>query len=299
MTFKRDLDPGMSPLHWFGTEFRRAREAVGMTQSQFGATVPCDNSVVSKVEAGKLNPTDRFLAAIMESFPHLDWLVRFYHDSQKWNDEPFPRWFEDWLRREQEAITLRIWQPLVVPGLLQTAEYARAMFLAQQTDVSDEAIDQLVAARLGRQSILDKPKRPNLLVVLDEFVLHRLIGSPKITYAQLMQVADMSMRSYITVQVVPANTGAHAGLDGGFMIASVDGKPDIMHIDAVEGQTVEKSVQVSNASIAFDRVRGDALPRGASRGLILKVAEEKWNSEVASAGASPATQVTAVQTASK
>jgi transcriptional regulator with XRE-family HTH domain len=279
MAFKRDLDPGMSPLHWFGAEFRLAREAAGLTQSQFGATVPCDNSVVSKVEAGLLNPTDRFLAAIVESLPHLDWLVRFYHDSQKWGGEPFPRWFEDWLHREEEATTLRIWQPLIVPGLLQTAEYARALFVAQQTDIRDETIDQLIAARLGRQRIFDKPDRPNLLIVLDELVLRRLIGTPKTMYDQLLQAADMSMRSYITVQVVPASTGAHAGVDGGFMIATVEGKPDLMHIDAVEGQTIEKSAQVRNASIAFDRVRGDALPRGASRDLILKVAEERWKAD--------------------
>lgn len=278
MAFKRDLDPGMSPLHWFGAEFRLAREAAGLTQSQFGATVPCDNSVVSKVEAGLLNPTDRFLAAILESFPRLDYLIRFYHDSQKWGGEPFPRWFEDWLLREKDATTIRVWEPLIVPGLLQTAEYARALFLAQQTDISDETIDQLVTARVGRQRIFDKPDRPNLMVVLDELVLHRLIGTPKITYDQLVQVADMSMRPYISVQVVPAGTGAHAGLDGAFAVVSVDGKSDLMHIEAVEGVTIERSAQVQAASVVFDRVRGDALPRNASRGLVLKVAEERWNS---------------------
>jgi transcriptional regulator with XRE-family HTH domain len=275
---KRDLDPGMSPLHWFGAEFRRAREAAGMTQSQFGAVVPCDNSVVSKVEAGTVNPTDRFLAACLEAFPHLDWLVRFYNDSQTWGNELFPRWFEDYLRREEQATTLRLWEPIVVPGLLQTAEYTRALFLAAQTDISDETIDKLVMARIGRQRVFDKPDPPNLLVVLDEPVLHRLIGSAKIMYDQLLYVADLSARPYISVQVVPASTGAHAGLDGAFAIASADGKPDLMHVDAVEGMTIEKSTMVQKTSLVFDRVRGDALPRSASRDLILRVAEEQWNS---------------------
>jgi transcriptional regulator with XRE-family HTH domain len=266
-------------LHWFGAEFRRGREAAGLTQSQFGATVPCDNSAVSKVEAGELNPSERFLAAIVENFPHLDWLVRFYHDSQQWGGAPFPRWFEDWLQREMQATTIKVWEPIIVPGLLQTAEYARALFLAQQTDVSDETIEQLVSARVGRQRIFDKPDRPNLLVVLDESVLHRLIGTPKITYDQLIQVAEMSTRPYISVQVVPASTGAHAGVDGAFAIVSVDGKPDLMHIEAVEGVTVERSAQVQASSVIFDRVRGDALPRNASRDLILKVAEEKYGSQ--------------------
>src|SRR5208282_3395733 len=70
---KRDLDPGASPLHFFGAEVRRAREAAGMTLADLGATVPCDASTVSKIEAGLLRPTKRFVGACVETFPHLDW----------------------------------------------------------------------------------------------------------------------------------------------------------------------------------------------------------------------------------
>ena len=123
MPAKRDLDPGASPLHFFGAEVRRGREAAGMTLADLGAAVPCDASTVSKIEAGILNPTERFLAACTEAFPGSDWLARFYHDSRTWGDGPYPRWFEDWLNHEREASSLRIWQPLIVPGLLQTADY--------------------------------------------------------------------------------------------------------------------------------------------------------------------------------
>ncbi len=277
MPAKRDLDPGASPLHFFGAEVRRAREAAGMTLADLGAAVPCDASTVSKIEAGILNPTERFLAACTEAFPGSDWLARFYRDCQTWGDGPYPRWFEDWLNNEREASSLRIWQPLLIPGLLQTADYARALFLGGLLNPSDEVIDQLVAARIGRQRIFDRSDPPNLWVVLDESVLHRLIGTPKTTYDQLVQVADMSMRSYICVQVVPASTGAHAGLAGSFYIASVEGKPDILYVDAVEGLTIERSAVVRKAAIEFDLVRSDALTRNDSRDLILKVAEERWS----------------------
>jgi transcriptional regulator with XRE-family HTH domain len=253
---KRDLDPGASPLHFFGAEVRRAREAASMTLADLGAAVPCDASTVSKIEAGLLNPTERFLVACTEAFPG---------------------WFEDWLNIEREATSLRIWQPLIVPGLLQTADYARALFRADTLNTGDDALDELVYARLARQRIFDKPDPPNLWVVLDESVLHRLIGTPKTTYDQLVQVADMSMRSYICVQVVPATTGAHAGLGGAFMIASVDGKADVLYIDAVEDQTIDGNALVRKAAITFDLVRSDALTRNDSRDLILKVAEERWN----------------------
>ena len=277
MPAKRDLDPGASPLHFFGAEVRRAREAAGMTLADLGAVVPCDASTVSKIEAGQLRPTERFVAACIETFPPLEWLGRFYEESQLWGDGAIPRWFEDWLNAEREATTLRIWQPLLVPGLLQTADYARALFLGGLLNPSEDAIDQLVAARLARQSIFDRPDPPNLWIVLDEAVLHRLIGTPKTMYDQLLQVADMSMRSYICAQVVPASTGAHAGLAGSFYIASVRGKPDLLYMDAVEGVTIERSALVRKATIEFDLVRSDALARNASRDLILKVAEERWN----------------------
>lgn len=293
----RTLTPGASPMHFFGSEVRRAREAAGMTQADLGALVPCDNSTVSRVEAGILAPDEAFALACDTAFPHVGgWFTRFYRECNGWS-APFPSWFEDWLKAEQEATTLRIWQPIIIPGLLQTPEYARALFLAGQDDTSDEAIGKLVAARMGRQAIFDKPDRPKLLVVLDEMVLHRLIGSPKIMHDQLVQLADMSARSYIAVQVVPASTGANAGLAGSFMIASFDGRPDLMYLDAVEGQTVESNTLIRKTAVVFDQVRADALPRTASRDLILKLAGERWNPQAATTGAKAATAETAALTA--
>ena len=177
-----------------------------------------------------------------------------------------------------EAQSLRIWSPTLIPGLLQTAEYARALFLAEQTDTSDDAIGALVEARLQRQGILDRADPPDVVVVLDEMVLHRLIGSPQVMHDALVQVAELSQRPYIVVQVVPASNGANAGLGGAFYIAAADGIPEALQMVGVEDHTTEKRSLVRKAAVAFDRVRGDALPRDASRDLILKVADERWKS---------------------
>ena len=91
MPAKRDLDPGASPLHFFGAEVRRAREAAGMTLADLGAVVPCDASTVSKIEAGQLRPTQRFVTACVETYPQLDWLGRFHEESQVWGDGAIPR----------------------------------------------------------------------------------------------------------------------------------------------------------------------------------------------------------------
>ncbi len=150
------------------------------------------------------------------------------------------------------------------------------MLLAGQTDTSDEAIGALVAARMARRAIFDKPDPPDVVVVLDEAVLHRLIGSPQVMYDQLAEVAECSVRPYICVQVVPAGNGANAGLGGALNIAGGDGAPDVVHMDAVEGQTTERRALVRKAAVAFDRLRGDALSRGQSRDLILRLADELW-----------------------
>ena len=173
-------------------------------------------------------------------------------------------------------MTLRIWQPVVIPGLFQTADYARALFAAAQTDISTESLDNLVAARIARQAIFAAPEPPQVIAVIEEAVLHRLIGSRQIMHDQLIRLAGISERPFISIQVIADNTGAHAGLAGTFQIASVEGRPDLMLIDAIEDQLTDQNALVRKAAVVFDRVRGDALPRTISRDLMLKVAGEQW-----------------------
>ena len=91
-----------------------------MTLAALGALVPCDASTVSRIESGLLSPTERFAAACDQAFPQMGgWYTRFYNNSRKWNG-PYPRWFADWVDAEGRATVLRGWEPLLVPGLLQT-----------------------------------------------------------------------------------------------------------------------------------------------------------------------------------
>jgi Domain of unknown function (DUF5753) len=135
----------------------------------------------------------------------------------------------------------------------------------------------LVSARLERQAIFDRPQPPTLWVVIDETVLHRLIGSAKIMHEQLLHLADMSCRQGITVQVVPAGIGAHAGLLGGFAIATASSGPSTVYMESPDqGQTTQLPTVVEKLSLTFGTLRADALPRGASLDLIRKVAEQQW-----------------------
>jgi hypothetical protein len=162
-----------------------------------------------------------------------------------------------------------------VPALFETAEYRRAVVMAGGID--EERADELVAATLERQSVLLRADPPEVVAVLHEVVLHRLIGSSEIMYDQLVQFADLAGRPNISVHVVPSSVGAHAGLSGDMSLASGDGSPDVLHTDAIpEGHTSETRSLVQRAAVTFERIRRDALPCSQSRDLVLEVANEQW-----------------------
>jgi hypothetical protein len=276
MPAARDLDPAASPAHFFGAEVRRAREAAGMTLAGLGALVPCDASTVSRVESGLLSPTERFASTCDEAFPQMGgWFTRFYNNSPRW-DGPYPRWFADWVDAEGRATVLRWWEPLLVPGLLQTPEYARALFEAWQSTGDNDEVENLVTGRIDRQRIFDRPKPPSFWAVIDEGVLRRCIGSAKVMHDQLVHLAETAERPAIRVHVIPAEVGAHIGLLGAFAIAGFpDDAPGIVYFESPdEGETTKDSATVAKIILTFDTLRSEALPRGASRDLIMRVAEE-------------------------
>jgi len=273
----RELDPSAGPLQFFGAELRRARAAAGLSQDQLGQRLGYSSAQVGKVEMGERAPSQDFAQGCDQTFPDAGGLfARIYELARRWDGGGYPSWFAEWIDVERRATSLCWWEPLLIPGLLQTAEYARAI-LAADPETNDDQLEELVAARLERQAILDRPSPSTLWAMLDETVLHRLIGSRKIMYDQLLALADASCRPNITVQIVPAEIGAHAGLLGGFAIASFGNAAGTVYMESPDqGQTTEAPSVVGRLSLTFDTLRADALPRGPSRELIGKVAEERW-----------------------
>jgi DNA-binding XRE family transcriptional regulator len=160
-------------------------------------------------------------------------------------------------------------------GMIET-DYARAV-LSTRPHTSADEIEELVTARLARQALLARADPPLLYVLLDEGVLYRPVGTPEVMAAQMARLADLSEQTYATLQVIPYSAGAHIGLQGGFAIADLPDLPGIVFLDSVaDGQTVEDAAIVSQVTQRFDALRAEALPRGASRDMIRKVAEERW-----------------------
>jgi transcriptional regulator with XRE-family HTH domain len=275
----KSRDPETDPRAFLGDELERARLAAGFSSQQALADhLGFDRSVIGKAESGDRVPTPDVLKAWAQACPSLDYehYARLATLARR-ADGPVPRWFETWLAAEASATMLKYWSPIITPALFHTAGYARALLLAAQTDTSEEKIEPLVTAKLERAVILDRADPPDVVALIDELVLHRLIGSPEIMHEQLVHIADLAGRPYVCVQVVPTAVGATAGLSGAVNLASGDGSPDVLHTDAVpEGHTSETRSLVRKAAVAFERMRGYALPRAQSRDLIMEVADERW-----------------------
>jgi transcriptional regulator with XRE-family HTH domain len=270
-------DPETDPRAFLGEELARARLAAGFSSQQALADhLGFDRSVVGKAESGDRPPTSDVLRAWCDAcnldydhFARLATLARRV-------DGPVESWFVEWVEKELAAQMIRAWSPVLLPGLLQTGEYARALFIAAGAD--DDYADEQVTVRTGRQEILDRLHPPHFVAVFDESVLHRLIGSPQIMHDALIRVAALSQRPNIVVQVIPAAKGANAGLSGTFDLATAGDGTTTLRMDGIEDQTTENKLLVSKAVILFDLIRGDSLPRDESRSLILEIAEQ-WKSK--------------------
>lgn len=278
MSREKDLEG--TPQGVFGAELRYYRERAGLSQTDLAALVNVSHDVISKIENGDRAPAKDFPERL-DAVPELDTrdgLTRLWGNLRKGlRHRAIPGWFQPWTHFEAQAATLRSYEPLLVPGLLQTDDYARAILAARPGGKRDD-LDEQVGARMDRQAAaLARANAPQLWSVVDEGVLHRCIGGAKVMHDQLVHLADVTENLQTTIQVIPASAGAHAGLLGGFIIADLDGSPSMVYLEtAAEGQIADSPAIVAHAMLRFDALRSEALPRAASRDLIMKVASERW-----------------------
>jgi transcriptional regulator with XRE-family HTH domain len=266
-----------SAAHDLADELRERRKAAGFTsQDALAKVLNCDRTRVTKAETGQSVPTDDLLDAwsLACDFDPRPWKVVARHARER--SSGAPRWFQGWLDVEGKAHTLRIWQPLTLPGQFQTADYARAIYLAMGMD--EERVEEQVEIRMRRRAIFDRADPPSTTVVLDQSVLYRHIGSPQVMQDQLAHVVEMSERPKIMIHILPSDIGANAGLGGAIHLAAGFDMPEVLLGAAlVEDQVTHEPSLVRAASDIFGLVRADALPRAASRTLTLE-ALETWKS---------------------
>ncbi|HUN36985.1 MAG TPA: helix-turn-helix transcriptional regulator [Trebonia sp.] len=274
-------DPRSDPRAALGEQLRIARQAAGFrSQSELGRLIGADTSVIAKAETGDRPPTNPVYELWMEKCGIVGRERELYDVllglARVKEGGPAKIWFAGWVDAEGRAHTLRIWQPLIFPGLIQTEAYATALYAT--TGMSDEEIREHVQARLNRQTIFDQPEPPSVVIVLDELVLHRLIGSPELMRDQLTRAIELSRRPNVHIHILPSRTGANLGLGGPIHLATTMGTPEVLLVGTlIEDQVTAEPTLVRKASATFDAVRGDALNRADSRRMMTEALENIWN----------------------
>jgi transcriptional regulator with XRE-family HTH domain len=277
MPRRNSRDPKTSAKARLGELLAKARENAGFSsQAALAEQLQTDRTVIGKAESGERPPSDRVLEAWIETcrIENVELVMTLTELARAGdeNNDPIPSWFADYAEDiEPVAHTIRTWQPVIMPGLLQTPAYARALFEAMGFDAV--TVDARVTARVARQSILDRADPVSLWVVLDDAVLRRWVGSEQIMHEQLLFLAERARLHNVGVQVVPAENGANAGCVGALTVASVAGKPDVAVVEGVQDTVTETQELVRSAVGIFDLVRGDALPRAASLNTIMEAAK--------------------------
>lgn len=178
-------------------------------------------------------------------------------------------WFRKFAAYERRAQVIRLWQPLVIPGLFQTAEYALALFEAGQAPDVDGAI----TARMERQQILERSTPPYVWAVVGENAVRERVGSRDVFQAQLSRLLEIINHPHVTVQVIPAGSGAHVGLDGGFTLLKVSDGPLAFVEAQLTGRLVRDGGEVETLEVWFDRIRAKAMSEDDSLKLVASIME--------------------------
>ncbi|MFC6016819.1 Scr1 family TA system antitoxin-like transcriptional regulator [Plantactinospora solaniradicis] len=256
-------------LELFAEELRLSRTAAGMSQDALGAEISFSASLVAGVEQCRRIPQPEFTArcdSVLKTGGRLE-RIRL----KLGRDVVLP-WFREWVLIEREATMLRSYEPLVVPGLLQTEEYAR-MLHEGASPLIGEQMEQQVVARMERQAVLSRESPPVFVAVLDEHILHRPVGGPEVMAAQLRHLVEVGRRPRVHLQVVPTNAGAYPGLNGAFVLATPPEGDDAAYLDdQLQGHVVQRPADITLLQQIWETVRTRALPHEQSVRMIEEAA---------------------------
>ncbi|MFI0405804.1 Scr1 family TA system antitoxin-like transcriptional regulator [Actinomadura sp. 3N508] len=260
MSEPEDLDPDRSLWNYIAVEVRRLRQIRGLSGNKLAEQLGCDRSYVSRVENGRLHLSPGYaqrLDALWDTtFARIVRLAEASDDGD---------WFTGLTEHEARATRHRMWAALLVPGLLQTPEYARAMLSTGMVSGVEEALEK----RLARQAVVwERVEPPLVSVILSWAVLAQPVGGSDVMRAQISHLAELAEAPHVSIRVLEAASGAHNGLDGAFRLLSV-GDREVAFIDAPErGRLVTTPTDVMKYAVRYDRLGDLAAPVGTSRTIL-------------------------------
>lgn len=268
-------DPTLSPRAMCAAELRYQRERAGLTQTALGELLFIERTLVAKMEAGERRIKPEMAEMLDRVLETGGFFVRHSAASRATG---YREHFADVVELEATALTIREWEPLLVPGLLQIPAYTRAVVRAYDPVIPQEAVEERVKARIARTEIFNDPTKPLYWAVLDEAVIRRPCGGPEVMAAQLRHISDMIRSNRIIVQVVPYGAGAHPAMEGALRLMTFEDNNPMAYVQGQEtGSLLDDPATVRRCSFTYDLLAAAALSPEASLSLIEAVAEEYDN----------------------
>lgn len=269
-----------------GMELRYYREKAGMSCAQVGGVLGWSANTISRLERGLRPETtaeevSAILAAIGVTGQERDRIMRMakgYREQGWWegNKVHLTDQARTYLKFEARACRIIDVEPLLVPGLLQTADYCRALFDAFGVDPM--RLEGRVARRLGRQAIITKPGAPELLFLVSELALRQPVGGPTVMARQVRRMIEEADRPNVSIRVLPAHVAAHPGMLGGFVVVEFADEPAVVHIEGrLSGMFPENPDEVAAYRLAAERLTELTADERQSVRLLHAIAEDLEN----------------------
>jgi transcriptional regulator with XRE-family HTH domain len=262
---------------------RELREKANLTIDEVGDRLECSASKISRIETGHVGVTPRDVRDMLEVYgvedDEREALVQLAREARKkgwWHayNEVFTGAF---VGLESDASFLHTHQALLVPGLLQTEQYTRAVIRAIRPDAAETDVELRVRGRLNRQKLLtEESNPPEYWAVLDEAVLQRTVGGPEVMREQLKKLLEVASLPNVTLQVVPFRAGGHAGMEAPFLILGFpeQADPDVVYVEySTSGVYLEQPDHVHRYTLMFDHLRAAALKPDDTLDLVDKAAD--------------------------
>jgi transcriptional regulator with XRE-family HTH domain len=261
-------------------QLRQLREDAGLTLEQAAPKLDFSVSKLSRIENAQILIDVHWVRGMLDLYDvggnRWTELIELAREANQ------PGWWRayglgnnSYIAFETEARRVYDFTPLYVPGLMQTAEYARALMVAVPVARTPEQLDKEVAARMHRQHRLTSVEEPlELVAVVDESVLRRPVGGDEVLRAQLWHIAELAELESVELHVLPDGVGAHAALVSGFIILQFGelGEPDMAYIEhALGALTLDKEREVARARLTFERVLSAALDPAESLALVKRL----------------------------
>ncbi len=251
-----------------GHDLRAARERAGVKQIEAGQVLGCSQAKINYLETGKTQQKPDEVTALLRSYgadaEHVDRMASLAAraDQSTWwapFGDVLPNWFKTFVGLEGLAASEFAYESLLLPGQLQTRDYAAALLVGNlQVPPMDAA--QVVRARLARQRLTDKTNPLRFRAVIEEYVLDRIVGGPQVMRAQLEHVLALMRRDNVALQVMPVSVAVHDGLDGDFLLLDFDEAQSIGYIEYPTGAIyVQDQDQVATYTLSADRLCAAAL----------------------------------------